>query len=310
MKRIVSVSIGSSKGDKSAQVEYLGETFSIERIGTDGDYEKARQMIADLDGKVDAIGLGGIDLYIVAAGRRYTIRDALKLARAAKTTPVVDGSGLKAAWEPTVVGRLMERQLLHPQQQEKGLENLNVLLPSAVDRFGVAEALASATPHVIFGDFIFALKIPIQMTKRWQLYLAARTLAPIVSKLPFSILYPTGSSQDTVNPRYRKFFDWADIIAGDKHFITKYMPSGEDRPLAGKSIITNTIRRHDVEGFRQRGLSRLITTTPELDGETLGTNAMQGVVVALLGKRPEEITDREYVEAIDRIGWQPWIVDF
>jgi hypothetical protein len=309
MKRIVSVSIGSSRGNKSVEVQYLGEVFRIERIGTDGDREKARQMIADLDGKVDAIGLGGIDLYLVAAGRRYTIRDALPLARAAKTTPVVDGSGLKAAWEPVVVHRLLERGLLHPQQQQRGIENLHVLLPSAVDRFGIAEALARATPHVIFGDFIFALGIPIRLTRRWQLYLAARTLLPFISKLPFEILYPTGSKQDTGNPKYRRFFDWADIIAGDKHFITKYMPSGQGKPLAGKCILTNTVRRHDIESFRERGLSRLITTTPELDGETLGTNAMQGVVVALLGKRPEEITDQEYVETIDRIGWRPWIVD-
>ena len=41
MKRAVSISIGSSKRDKSVDVELLGEEVRIERIGTDGDMEKA-----------------------------------------------------------------------------------------------------------------------------------------------------------------------------------------------------------------------------------------------------------------------------
>ena len=36
MKRVVSVSIGSSKRDNQAIVKLCGEEFSIERIGTDG----------------------------------------------------------------------------------------------------------------------------------------------------------------------------------------------------------------------------------------------------------------------------------
>jgi hypothetical protein len=38
------------------EVELLGEKVVIERIGTDGDMEKAAQMYKDLDGKVDAFG--------------------------------------------------------------------------------------------------------------------------------------------------------------------------------------------------------------------------------------------------------------
>ena len=41
MKRAVSISIGSSKRDKSVEVELLGEKVCIERRGTDGDMEKA-----------------------------------------------------------------------------------------------------------------------------------------------------------------------------------------------------------------------------------------------------------------------------
>ena len=58
MKRAVSVSIGSSKRDKAVEIELLGERVRIERIGTDGDMEKAARMYQELDGKVDAFGRG------------------------------------------------------------------------------------------------------------------------------------------------------------------------------------------------------------------------------------------------------------
>ena len=49
MKRAVSVSLGSSKRDKAVEVELFGEQVSIERIGSDGDMEKAAQLFKELD---------------------------------------------------------------------------------------------------------------------------------------------------------------------------------------------------------------------------------------------------------------------
>ena len=62
MKHAVSISIGSSKRNKVVEVELLGEMVRIERIGTDGSMEKAAQLYRELDGKVDAFGVGGTDL--------------------------------------------------------------------------------------------------------------------------------------------------------------------------------------------------------------------------------------------------------
>ena len=103
MKHVVSVSIGSSRRDHKAEVEILGEEFLVERIGTDGDMDRAVAMIRELDGKVDAFGLGGMDMYIWAGKRRYTIRDSKRVSAAAQRTPLVDGSGLKNTLERKVV---------------------------------------------------------------------------------------------------------------------------------------------------------------------------------------------------------------
>ena len=55
--------------------------------------------------------------------------------------------------------------------------------------------------------------------------------------------------------------------------------------------------------------SRLVTSTPEFDGRSFGTNVMEGVLVALSGKRPEELTPQDYMDLLKRINWTPRIVD-
>jgi hypothetical protein len=291
MKNIVSVSIGSSKRDHTVEIEIFGEKIKLQRIGTDGDIKKAQDLIKELDGKVDAIGLGGIDLYLWAGGRRYVIKDALKLKNAAKITPVVDGSGLKNTLERDVI-RYLEREteIIKPSRK--------VLLVSAVDRFGMAEALIEAKCDVIFGDFIFSLHLPIPLRSLSSVDILARVLLPVLTRLPFQILYPTGEKQEKIQPKYSKYYEWAEIIAGDFHFIKRYMPEN----VKGKIIITNTTTSEDVEFLRKKGISILVTTTPELEGRSFGTNVMEAMLVALIGKKPEEIKPEEYLEVLKKIG--------
>lgn len=290
MKRVVSVSIGSSKRDHSVDVEFLGEKMRLERIGTDGDMQKAVELIHDMDGKVAAIGLGGIDLYVIAGTRRYVIKDALKLANAAKKTPVVDGSGLKNTLEREAVQYLSrETDLLKP--------GTKVLLVSAVDRFGMAQALAQTPCDVTFGDLIFILGVPVALKTIRQVNALARIILPVATRLPFEKLYPTGEKQENVDPRHEKYYRGADVIAGDFHLIRRFMPE----KLDGKSIITNTVTQSDVEFLKQRGIDTLVTTTPEMKGRSFGTNVLEAMMVALLQKRPEDIKPEEYLELLRKL---------
>ncbi|MHB8997596.1 MAG: quinate 5-dehydrogenase [Armatimonadota bacterium] len=304
--RIVSVSLGSSRRDKRIEAEFVGRQFVIERLGTDGSFEKAGDMIAALDGKVAAIGLGGIDLYLVAGKRRWVVRDALKLARRAKVTPIVDGSGLKNTLERATVRYLAEQGLI--TAANGSTRRPRFLVVSAVDRFGMAETVVELGYEHIFGDLIFALKVPIAVRSMATISLLARTLLPVLSRLPFQMLYPTGEKQEKLSRAGRKWFAWADVIGGDFHFIGRNLPSPEEdmsKPLAGKMIITNTTTDEDVEKLRALGLEKLVTTTPRLDGRSPGTNVMEGVLVALSGKRAEELTEEDYLSLLRQLDWEP-----
>ena len=125
MKRVVSISLGSSRRDKKVEARFFDTDFVIERIGTDGDMKKYRQMVADLDGKVDAFGVGGCDIYLYAGDRRYIFREPLSLMAGAKSTPFVDGSGLKHTLERETVATLQDQGIVD-------FRDKRVLLVSAV----------------------------------------------------------------------------------------------------------------------------------------------------------------------------------
>ena len=296
MKQIVGVSIGSSTRDHSVKVNLLGTDFEIKRIGTDGSLSKAQEMLKELDGKVDAFGLGGIDLYFIADGKKYVVRDAAKLKKVVNKTPVVDGSGLKHTLERQTIKYLVDNNVLP-------LKDKTVLMVAAVDRFGMAESLVEAGCNMIYGDLIFGLGIPIPMRSHKAFKRVAKTLLPIVVKMPFKILYPTGSSQEKESSKNQKYFEEADIIAGDYLLIKKYLP----KRLDGKSIITNTTTAEDVKVLKERGLKCLVTTTPVFEGRSFGTNVMDATLVAAIGKTPEQITPEDSLDYLDKLDFKPRI---
>ncbi|MEW5784417.1 MAG: quinate 5-dehydrogenase [Bacillota bacterium] len=297
MKQVVGISLGSVTRDHVVNVNLLGQDCKVMRLGTDGDMKKMIEKIKELDGKVDAFGLGGMDLYIYAVDRRYEIRDARRIVRAAVKTPIVDGSGLKNTLERRAIEYLAEHTALFNEPKK-------VLLMCAMDRFGMAQALEKAGCIMTYGDFPFILNLPLPLHSLNTLAAFARILAPIVGQLPFTMIYPTGDKQDASKPRFARYFEAADIIAGDFHFIRRYMPA----ELPGKVIITNTVTRDDIRFLKERKVKMLITTTPEMDGRSFGTNVMEALLVCLAGAE-KELTEDQYNQMLLELKIAPRIVE-
>lgn len=273
VKQVVSVSLGSSKRDAVLELPLLGEHVQLERRGVGGELSQAAALISDLDGKVDAIGLGGIDLYAYIGTRRYVLRDAAKLASHAKQTPVVCGAGLKTFVEGRMIARLDQR--FHWADKR-------VLITSAVDRYGMAQAFADAGADVTIGDVVFALGLPLGICDLRVFRGLAGVLLPVMFRLPFAWLYPTGDKQEAVHvppARFARFYQQADVIAGDWHYIRRYLPPCLD----GKIIVTNTTTAENLSDLQKRGVAAVITTTPRVNGRSLPTNLLEAALVAVRG---------------------------
>ncbi len=298
MKKVVSVSLGSSSRDHRAEATFLGEEFDISRVGTDGKLDAAIAMVRELDGHVDAIGLGGIDVYLYAGRHRYALRDGLRLLEAAKITPIVDGSGLKNTLERHAVGFM---------QSDLGIDlrGKRVLMVSALDRFGMAQAFVDAGADVLFGDFIFALDKDMPVRGLAEFEELAEKYLPDACKLPFQFFYPTGKKQEKPpEPKYPHYYEEAEIIAGDFHFMRQFLP---DR-LDGKIVLTNTVTAGNVEDLAARGVEMLITSTPEIAGRSFGTNVLEAALLAMLGKKWSEVVPADYERLLRELRLQPRVV--
>lgn len=297
MKHIVSVSLGSSKRDKREEVEFLGEQFILERQGTDGDMKKFEERFLELDGKVDALGVGGADIALVMEEKKYPFSQILNIVNKVKKTPVVDGGGLKHTLEREAIEKLGTLGYVNWAETK-------VLLVCATDRFGMAQALNKVGAKVVYGDLLYAIGVPIPIREYSTAKFLAHLILPIITRLPFQWVYPTGEKQEKRTPKFTKYFQEADLICGDWHYIRKFMPDN----LEGKTILTQTLRKADLELLRNAKVARAITTTPIINGETFATNVMEGMLVAYLEKKPEDIKPEEYMEVLNKLGWEPNII--
>ncbi len=299
MKTVVSVSLGSSRRDHEGQFEILGQTVHLSRRGVDGAFKKAIALLEELDGKVDAIGLGGIDIYLKSRTETYALKDGLRLQAAVKQTPVVDGSGLKNTLERETVRALA-------QDPRLALKGKKVLLVCAMDRFGMAEALEEAGAKTVYGDMIFSLGLDKPILTLDELEERARKLLPEIVKLPISMVYPTGKKQESIEPDEltRPYFEEAEVIAGDFHIMRRRLPES----LRGKGVLTNTVTESDIEELRKRGVAWLVTTTPEIDGRSYGTNVLEAALLAVLEKSWNEVKPEDYLDLIGQAGLRPRVV--
>lgn len=298
MKRVLGVSLGSSTRDHKVEIEILGEKVEIERRGTDGNVQRMMQIFQEYDGRVDVFGLGGTDLYLYSGpqGKRYTIKESERIVKVIKKTPIVDGTGIKYVLEKNVVKYI-------ETQTDIILKGKKALVTITVDRFGMAEGLIEAGCEMTFGDLIFSLNISIPLHSFKSVEILARLLLPVLVYVPIKYLYPTGKKQEKSNLKYVKYFQNADIVAGDYLAISQYMP----QDMEGKIIITNTVTSSNVDELRKRGVSYLITTTPEFEGRSFGTNVFQATLVAISGKSPEELNPEDYLKLIEKVGFKPRI---
>jgi hypothetical protein len=297
MKRAVSISIGTSKRDKAIEINLLGETVRLERIGTDGDMQKAAQLFQELDGKVDAFGLGGADLGVLVDHKWYPLYSVQPMIRYVRQTPVVDGAGIKNTLENRVVP-FIEAKIGDYLIEKKAFITLGV------DRWGMTQSFIKGGYNCIFGDFMFGLGLPIPLRSERSLKIVAALVMPIAGRLPFKWVYPTGKKQEIRVPKWGKYYQWAKVIAGDCHYLKRHMP----RQLEGKVIVTNTTTEDDKSLFHSAGVKYLITTTPVMDGRSFGANVMEAALIAISGKK-RKLSQEELNELLDELGFEPQLLE-
>jgi predicted amino acid dehydrogenase len=295
-REIVSVSLGSSSRDYELSTQVFGDEVHVRRLGVDGDVRRARDLVAQFDGKVDAIGLGGANLYFQVGRRTYIHQQIQALADAAQTTPVVDGVHLKNTLERWAISQVAEQ---HP-----GIfGHKRIFVVSGVEHYAMAQVLSSYSHHLLFGDPLFQLNLPFVLRSFKQLERYADLVLPVLCRAAYDRLYPVGQEQDLHTPRGTQYFERAHIVVGDYAHIRRFAPE----KLRGKVLITDSLSSADVSDLRERGVGSLITLTPPLsEGHPfVGSNVLEAMLVSFLDRPSAEVTDDDYLNLVARGELQP-----
>uniref|UniRef100_A0A7C4QX63 Quinate 5-dehydrogenase n=1 Tax=candidate division CPR3 bacterium TaxID=2268181 RepID=A0A7C4QX63_UNCC3 len=307
---VVSLSLGNREGDHQYIGDFFGKKVYIARIGTNGNIYLLKDMIKffnDLPpGKItkshnfikdfdiprvpDTLGLGGTTIYL---WKGKTFKEGVLLRDISYRIPMLDGYLIKMSLEYMVTKEIISRGFLSGKK---------VLLTSAVDREGMALALVEGKSigtvgDVIYGDLMYLLGIGVPIYNIKVLNFITQLLYPIAHNMSISFFYPQGEKQKERVVKWEKWQNWANCIAGDFHQM--FTPLIKD--LTGKIILTNTTTSKEVEELKSRGLNTLITTTPDFDGRSFGTNVIEALFVAL-GAKPLNIND--YRNMVINLGWR------
>ncbi|MCA9941682.1 MAG: hypothetical protein KC418_23745, partial [Anaerolineales bacterium] len=97
MKQIIILHLNEDSNVE--EVTFLGQTVRIRRIGCQGDVARVEAAIEEYDSQVDAIGLEGMPAQLQLGPARRAHETGATIPTVARTTPVVDGSGIRAGLE-------------------------------------------------------------------------------------------------------------------------------------------------------------------------------------------------------------------
>jgi hypothetical protein len=292
MKSVVSISLGSSIRDHEGILQLGNTKILAKREGTNGDTKLMQKRYGELDGTVDALGAGGFIFGFQIDVRYYHLRSVKKLSKFVSQTPIVDGSGVKNTIERNSLQTLWP-EVAHIFENKP----TTALITSGIDRWGMSRSIVDAGFETVFGDLYFALGIRKKIYSLKGAKRLARLIMPIVSFMPISMLYPLGDDQKERKPKHSHLFENSTLIAGDFIYTKRYAPDD----MKGKIILTNTTTKDDRDDLFSRGVEVIITTTPEVEGRSFGTNVLEAAIVAEanLGRPLDYEEMKDKVEQLD-----------
>ena len=223
MKKVLAIHI--NEGAETIKTSFLDEEIQIRWIGCGGDPQRARSLIAEFDGQVDAIGLEGLPAHLELGQSRREHLNGITLKDAARATPVVDGSGIRNALERW--GAILA------DRAEPGIfSEKRVLLVPGLNHRGLAHGLEHYSRRIRYADPVVYFAMPDfpGVGSRMTLDQVAGPTLEQLKDAPFRRIIPQPGVPGT--PRSPEPFLWADILAGDIGAIRRYAPKELRRKIA------------------------------------------------------------------------------
>lgn len=293
MKKIVTVSLGSSRQDFSFTTDFLGERFQVKRLGADNDTTKAWELLRRHQTSADAMGLGEIGDHWHVGQSTLINAETRRLLNVVTRVPATTGATLR---------RLLQvRAVRHVQHELRDYFNNNIVLfLSGMRNYDMALALSDYTPNLQFADALTQTGAPKLLTSLTQLELYAKGRDLVLSGRPGELLESALTAFK--NNRLAAAVHKSHVIVGTFHEIKA---AGSPANLEGKTVITSAVDDDRLAFFKHCKVNLVIDVSPKLFEHVVGVNVIEAMILAKLGKSPEDVSDDDFIEILDELDLKP-----
>ena len=289
MKKVVTVTLGSSKQDFEFKTEFLGQQFSVRRLGADNDTGQAWELMRRQQATADAIGLGEISDHYQVGLRTVVNKETQRLMNVVTRVPVTTGATLR---------RLLQVRAVRYVQKELGnyFNNNLVLFLSGMRNYDMAVAMSDYSKNLNFADAVFQTGAPTLLGSLEMLELYAKGSNLVLNNTPGQVLESSlaGYKKKRVAAAVAK----SHVVVGTFGEIKAVTDSGN---LVGKTLITSAVDDERLAFFTAQKVNLVIDVSPKLFDKVVGINTLEAMILAALEKPPEEVSDDDFSEILDEL---------
>jgi predicted amino acid dehydrogenase len=293
MKKVITVTLGSSSQDFSFKTKFLGEDFQVTRMGANNDTTQAWELLRRHQNFADAMGIGEIGDHYQVGLRTVVNKETERLLNVVTRVPATTGATLR---------RLLQVRAIRQVQKELGeyFNNNIVLFLNGMRNYDMAVALSDYTPNLNFADALYQTGAPAMLTSIQQLELYAKSTKWALSGKPAELL--ESSFAWLKSKRVSKAVEDAHLIVGT---FAELKAVGNASNLAGKTLITSAVDDDRLEFFKKCKVNLVIDVSPKLFDHVIGINTLEAMILAALGRSPEEVSDDDFEEILNELSIKP-----
>jgi len=293
MKKVVTVTLGSSEQDFEFKTKFLDQEFSVRRLGADMDTGKAWELMRREQAKADAMALGEVSDHYNVGARTVTHRQTVRLTKVVTRVPVTTGATLR---------RLLQVRALRYVQKELGnyFNNNLVLFLSGIRNWDMAVAMSDYTRNLSFADPVFQTGSPALLTSLQQLELYSKGKQLILGGRRADMF--EAALTGLKNRRVAMAVAKSHVVVGT---FAEIQAVADGKNLAGKTLITSAVGEDRLKFFKDQKVNLVVDVSPKLFDRVVGISTIEAMILAALEKPANEVSDDDFEEIITELDIKP-----
>ncbi|MEA1968096.1 MAG: dehydrogenase [Thermodesulfobacteriota bacterium] len=310
MQQITNISMGPESDNYQFETEFMNQHFTVRRFGTDGDLEKAKDLLLKWNKKADVICIGSFQFAYTLGSKPVTDKKTQDLFQLASQLqiPVTTGDTLRRVSHEWCI-RHIQFQL-----GDSYFTNANVLFLSGMVSSSIINVMKEYTDNLSFADPIFNPNfkgggIPKILNTVKGLKTYFNNIHRPLQWIPGIRLASRIKQVKTVNNYLlRKAVKKASVIVVPYYGFFSYLENIAEEELAGKIVITTTAYDDRVDLLKKKGADVIIDTTPKILERVVGISVLEAIMIAAQNIPKSDKMQDELLEIISEQRINPRII--